>query len=120
MRTHQDVEADEEVRVFDVNGHRVGQPKGGWAGAVVKAGPKLVTISYAGKVQVFRRDEGHANDQYGHQFYKTLEEAELDRREREVRQALRDLGIDVARHCELTVDRLEAMAQAATAGTGKS
>jgi hypothetical protein len=114
MRMHPDVEVNEEVRVFDVNDSRVGQPPSGWPGTVVKVGPKLVAISYSGKTQVFRRDEGCANDQYGHQSYMTLEEADLAWRERQVRQAFRDLGIDVSRRCELTVDQLEAMVQAGT------
>lgn len=34
------------VRVFDLNGSRVGQPPGGWEGTVTKKGTKLVTVAY--------------------------------------------------------------------------
>lgn len=113
MRTHEMVEFGEEVRVFDVNGHRVGQPEGGWVGEVVKAGPKLVTISYGGRAAaVFRRDGGRANDSFGHQSYRTLDEAEMSARTAAAKAALRDLGIDVTLRCSLSVSQLEAMVTA--------
>jgi hypothetical protein len=109
------VEVGEEVRVFDVNGSRVGQPPGGWTGEVVKAGPKLVTIHCAGAATVFRRVEGRTNDNYGHQWYMTLEEVEMSARTRTAKSALRDLGIDVTLRCSLSVSQLEAMVTAARA-----
>lgn len=109
------VEAGEEVRVFDVNGKRVGQPDGGWPGVVVKAGPKLVIINYDGRDTVFRRDEGHTNDNYGHQSYMTLSEADETLRWDAVTAALRGLHIDVSPRCKLAVRQLEAMLAAAEA-----
>jgi hypothetical protein len=118
MRTHQEVQVGEEVRVFDMNGSRVGQPDGGWPGEVVKAGPKLVTIHYDGRDVVFRRGGGRTNDNYGHQSYKTPEEAEASARMHAAKSALRNLGIDVTQRCSLSVSQLEAMV--AAAGTAES
>jgi hypothetical protein len=108
------VTAGEEVRVFDVNGHRAGQPEGGWPGRVVKAGPKLVTISYEGHTAVFRREEGEANDQFGHQSFETLEEADAKLRAEAAKSALRALGVDIAGRCALTTSQLEAMVRSVT------
>lgn len=115
MKNYRDVKPGDQVRVFDVNGDRVGQPAGGWEGTVVKAGPKLVTIDYPHGVTVFRRQEGRTNDSYGHQYFRTLEEAEEARRRGSAEAALRAAGVDVTHRCNLSTRRLEAMAAAATA-----
>jgi hypothetical protein len=100
----------DEVRVFDMNGTRHGQPPGGWTGRVTKSGPKLVTIAYGnGKEVVCRRTTGRANDGYGHVSYRTLDEAHEVCRQEKVRTQLRALGLDVTSRCVLSAEQLEAM-----------
>ena len=60
------VSAGDAVKVFDVNGHRNGQPEDGWDGTVLKVGRVLVHIDYPGwpedrLPQSFHKDTGQAS-----------------------------------------------------------
>ena len=123
MHRHQDVTEGEEVRVFDVNGKSFGWPAEGVPGRVVKAGPVLVRIEHArahrsrDSEQVFRRETGRANDAYGHQWYKTLDElAEYTRRVAAL-DVLRRHRVVLERH-GLPVEVIEQLAAVLTAHEG--
>lgn len=105
-----DIKVGDEVRVFDVNGSRMGQPQGGWHGSVVKVGRKLVDIKYGGRIQKFRIDDRRSNDSYGHQSFKTPAEVTEDERREHAVEALNAQHIQVTPQCRLTVDQLEALA----------
>jgi hypothetical protein len=112
-----DVKPGDEVRVFDVNGARVGQPVGGWTGEVVKVSPKLVHITYGGwygdRPKAFRRDTGRANDAYEHQCFMTLDEVAEAERGAAARTVLREHKITLEHGNRLTVAQLEALAEVA-------
>lgn len=98
----------DKVKVFDINGHRHGQPESGWDGEVVKVGTKLVTIDYHHSRQVFRIAGGLANDNYGHQVFKTLPDA----RRHVALQAITSRGFQIASRARHDIDYLEAVADA--------
>ncbi|MEU4229392.1 hypothetical protein AB0F17_34290 [Nonomuraea sp. NPDC026600] len=107
------LKVDDEVRVIDVNGARMGQPKDGWVGKVVKVGRKLITVRYGnydGYTQVFRREDGSVNDKYGHQRIETPEQAARRVRNGEIHATLRGHGINLAFGHRLTDEHLEQMA----------
>lgn len=106
-----DLKVGDKVRVFDVNGRRQGQPEGAWVGEVVKAGRKLVTIKYGWRVQVFRIEGQRANDSYGHQHFKSPEQAERDLRASKARGVLRERRIKLDWDAKFTVEQLEALAE---------
>jgi len=86
----------DEVRVFDVNGHRHGQPADGYAGRVVRVGTKLVRIAYGrGHSKVFRLDTRCTNDAYGHQSYQTVAEAEARMRYAAALAVIREHGFEL-------------------------
>ena len=102
------VKLGDKVKVFDINGHRHGQPEAGWDGEVVKVGTKLVTIAYRRSRQVFRLATGVANDDYGHQVFMALPEA----RRHVALQALSSRGLQPASWARHDIDYLEAVADA--------
>jgi len=65
---------NDEVRVFDVNGSRMGQPEGGWPGTVIMAGRRYATVSYRGRTAQFLMSNGRINDARDHQWIMTLEQ----------------------------------------------
>jgi hypothetical protein len=112
VKTHQDVKHGDEVRVFDVNARH--QPEG-WPGIVVKAGPKLVTVEHQrafskDKTQVFRRENGRANDGYGHQSYRTLDEVALRDRESAARDVLTRNGVTLKMRAGVPLEVIEGLA----------
>lgn len=107
-----ELKAGDRVQVFDVNGSRMGQPKGGWDGEVVKVGRKLITVKYGYAASVFRLDDGRKNDAYGHQHIKTVEQAAEDLRRGSVVGRLREFGIDLRWDArEISTAKLESMLQ---------
>jgi hypothetical protein len=108
-----DLKVGDRVQVFDVNGRRRGAPKGGLDGTVVKVGRKLITVRYGhGYTKVFRLDGGRANDDYGHQWIETPEQAADNARRDELVQRLRDGGLEVRIGRQLPTRTLEAVAKA--------
>lgn len=108
-----DLKVGDRVQVFDVNGSRMGQPRGGWDGTVVKVGRKLITIQYGNHyTQVFRLDSGRANDAYGHLWIKTSEQAAEDARRGELIQRLRDGGLEIRVGARVSTSMLEALIKA--------
>jgi hypothetical protein len=105
-----EIKVGDEVRIFDVNGRRMGQPEDGWPGNVVKVGRKLADIEYGGRTRTFRIDEGRSNDNYGHQFFKTLEQVSLDERFDRATDSLERCGIELIRGHRLTLEQIEALA----------
>lgn len=105
----------DRVQVFSVNGSRIGQPKGGWDGIVVKVGRKLIYVDHPGSHkgpggQAFRLDDdGRANDDYGHEWIMTVEQAAQSQRRDEVIEDLRACGLELTRRAEIDTDTLEAV-----------
>lgn len=111
-----DLQVGDRVQVFDVNGARRGQPKGGWDGTVVKIGRKLIYITYAGSRggrsgdgDAFRIDTGQRNDDYGHQHIKTIEQAAENQRRGDAIERLRNGGLELTRRVEISTETLEAL-----------
>lgn len=107
------VKPGDEVRVFDVNGSRMGQPKEGWRGVVVKVGRKLVTIGYGKRTGVFRLDDQKINDRYGNRWFATLEQAEQKARRERAINVLRSHGINLDVGHKLTLEQIEQLASVA-------
>lgn len=86
------------MRIFDVNGSRLGQPAGGWPATVVKVGTKLVTLRRVGRSwrdEVFRIEEQTKNNDWGHESFLTLAQvAEKSERTRAV-ETMRAHGITI-------------------------
>ncbi|TMR10080.1 hypothetical protein ETD86_40870 [Nonomuraea turkmeniaca] len=100
----------DEVRIFDVNAKRMGQPEGGWVGKVTKVGRTLITVHYSGGYKkVFRRDDGYANDNYRHQHIETPEMAARKTQREDAIATLRSHGIDLAYGHRFTNEHLEQM-----------
>ena len=108
----------QEVRVFDVNGTRMGQPAGGWPGTVTRVGRKLFEATYEGhasgrRPQRFRLEGGHSDDAYGHQFVRTLEQVALTGRHDTAIKILLAHGLQFSSTCwrdQITLAELEAVA----------
>jgi hypothetical protein len=109
-----DLRVGDEVRVFDVNGRRMGQPEGGWPGTVTRVGRTLMDVSYNNRTETFRRDSGaRHNDGYGHRRVKTLEQVAQDARRAEAVEALSKHGVELRWGFKLTIEQLEALAEVA-------
>lgn len=113
----------DRVQVFDINGARMGQPRGGWDGTVVKVGRTLIHVDYPGQYgrgpKAFRLDDGRANDNYRHQSLRTVERAAADMHRMELCSRLRAAGIDLRMGYDFSIETLEALVAAldATAET---
>lgn len=107
------LQVGDEVRVFDVNGSRRGQPEGGYVGHIVKVGRTLAHIEYKGWTETFRLDNGRRNDNYGHQWFKTLEQAALDERRSVAEAVLRNVGVELSHRRSFTLEQIEALAEVA-------
>jgi hypothetical protein len=121
------LEVGDRVQVFDINGRRMGQPAGGWDGTVVKVGRKLITVQYqsAHNTKAFRLDSGSANDDYGHQHVRTVEQATADLRRAEALRRLRDAGVTIEcsrinAYSTQTLEALAAVLDSGSAGPGLS
>ena len=123
------IKAGDEVRVYDVNSApaRRGQHDPGEPGKVVKVGRTLVHIEYFHRTETFRIEDGRRNDNYGHQWFLTLEQAEVKDRRRAAEDALRSVGLQFTssgRRDSLTLEQIEALAEVARSfspeeGTGR-
>ena len=108
------IKVGDKVRVFDVNGRRMGQPDGGWEGEVVRVGSKLAGITYGGYApKMFRLDTGSANDSYGHQSFLTIEQAEGKARKDAAVQILWEHKVILDFGHKLTTEQIEALAEVA-------
>lgn len=108
-----ELKVGQEVRVFDRNGRRMGQPDGGWPGKVTKIGRSLVTIEYLGISDTFRMDTHVINDHYGHRYFKTLGEVAEDDRRRRALATLKEHQIELGFGHSLTLEQIEALAKVA-------
>lgn len=104
-----DLKVGEPVRVFDINGSRMGQPSGGWEGTVTKVGRKLITVHYGRRSKVFRLDTGVANDDYGHVHVETVEQATEGRRRSALVQRLREGGLEIRFGHSVSTETLAAL-----------
>lgn len=106
-------EVGQAVRIFDVNGKRLGQPEDGWPGHVTEVGRKLVTVEeddgWPNPTQ-YRIETGQKNDNYGHRYIKTPEQSAWDERKRASVAFLHQHGLEVGRKFDLDVTVLEAIA----------
>ena len=99
------------VWVYDVNARRGDGPA---KATVVKVGRKLCTLRFGGHYeQVFRLEEQRANDDYGHQWFKTEAEKVADERRQAAVAVLRKHGLEFAmgRHRDLSTETVEAIAR---------
>jgi hypothetical protein len=86
-----------EVRVFDVNGARAGQPEDGWPGTVVNLGRKLMTVTWRnGHSGVFRIGDGSHNNGQGHLRVRTVAQVDQAVRAAEGMRVLRQAGLTAA------------------------
>lgn len=108
-----ELKVGQEVRVFDQNGRRMGQPDGGWPGVVTKVGRKLVAIEYSNRSAQFRLDTQVINDGYGHRYFETPEQVIRHQRLGRALKALHDHQIMLGRGHRLTVEQIEALAEVA-------
>ena len=114
-----DVTLGEQVRVFDVNDKRRDLSGEGRPGEVTRVGRTLFDVRYDGPwhgkagIQTFRKEGGHSNDAYGHQYVKTLGQAALDAREEIAVKVLLQHGLSFSstgRRQLVTTEQLEAIA----------
>lgn len=112
----------DEVRVFDRNATRVGQPEGGWIGHVARVGRKLAYIDWprasGDTPDPFRLEDGRRNDNYGGQWFRTLEQVTEDQRWSAAVGVLRDARVDIRPGHSLSLDQVEAMAAIVTGNEG--
>lgn len=109
-----DLKPGDRVQVFDINGSRMGQPKCGWDGTVVKVGRKLIYVTYPRARcrtdgDAFRLDTGRRNDNVAHQRIQTVEQAAKNQRRSVAVNHLRENGLDLNRRRDLATDTLEAL-----------
>lgn len=78
----------DDVLVFNANARYSAQQPQGKPGKVVRVGRKLADIQYAHGTYTFRLDTGNVNDSYGHQYFRTLEQAAADQLVRSAKQTL--------------------------------
>lgn len=114
------VRVGDQVRVFDVNGRKRGQPEDGWPGVVEHVGRTLVTIAFNRDRAVFRMDTRLANDNYGHQRYMTLAEVAEQARLRVAVEALRYHGVELTPRHRLSVAEVEALVDALPSDGGEA
>lgn len=116
-----EIKVGDEVRVFDVNGRRMGMPEGGWPGTVLKVGRSLVTIQAPRCGGVFRLDTRRSNDSWAHGSFMTVEEAAESVRYEKASETLRELGIQIIAKCEgdFTAADLEALVKLVRSFGGK-
>lgn len=111
------VEVGQEVWLYDVNDQRYGRREP-CRGTVVKVGRKLATIRYgAGYDKVFRLDTTRSNDNYGHQWFKTDEQATEDDRRSAATEVLRAARLRPESGCSLSLVQLEAIAAVISGGS---
>lgn len=108
-----ELRAGDEVRVFDQNDGRMGQPEGGWPGVVTNIGRKLIRIEYRNKVDAFRLDTGRINDNYGHRWFKTMEQVAESKRRSSAMAVLNAHKISLDFGHRLTLEQIEALAELA-------
>jgi hypothetical protein len=109
-----DIKPRDEVRVFDTNGRRVGQPEGGWVGYVTKVGRTLVHIDYgegAEHIDAFRLVTGRRNDNYGHRYFLTLAQVADRTRRTRADATLQAHGIELSHRFIFTIEQIEALAE---------
>jgi hypothetical protein len=115
------VKVGDEVRVFDVNGRRNGQPGSGWPGKVVKVGRKYFTVAYgsSGRTTNFLLETGRVNDAYGHRSVKTLDQVAHDQRRAQAEADLTACGVELRFGHKLTLEQIEALAEVARTFTSQ-
>lgn len=113
-----DLKVGDDVRVFDQNGSRMGQPPGGWLGKVVKIGRKYATVEYGQRSEMFELATGRrANDGYGHRRIRTLEQVALEERRRSAVDKLHSHGVELRTGHRLSIEQIEALAEVAATFT---
>lgn len=111
----------DEVRVFNINGSRMGHPSGGWVGVVTKVGRKLFTVDYPGarwnsykeRGDVFRLDTMRLNSkEWGYRTWvRTVDEVKAAERRSKVAQELKERGLEVSQTSTLDITLLEGVAE---------
>ena len=103
----EELKVGQRVWIYDVNDRRDEEPK---ESTIVRVGRKLVTIGEGWGKQDYRIDTQSANDNYGHQSFKTDgQRQESERRKRAV-ASLKEFGLEIrlgVSPSKLTTDQLE-------------
>lgn len=108
----------DSVKVFGVLAGNVMHPEGGWDGEVVKVGTlarlPIVVIRFNGKQRerFYVRGQRHCGKTLLALRWRTLEQADVERRRNSAWKAIVDCGFDLIRPKALTVEQLEAAAKA--------
>jgi hypothetical protein len=105
-RSLYDLKVGDRVQVFESFRR---QPQGGLDATVVKVGRKLITVKYGHCESVFRLENGRINNDYGHSWIRTVEQAAEDLRRKELVQRLRDGGVDLRVGTQFAMETLEAL-----------
>lgn len=116
----QTVSVGEVVWIYDINARRQEGPR---QATVVKVGRKLCTLRYepGSYTQVFRLT-GKANDDYGHQWFKTEAQRAVDDRRNAAIAALHGYGLEfrMGRGRDMPTETIEAIVRAIDGGDGST
>jgi hypothetical protein len=82
------VKVGDNVVVYDVNFDKEGSP-----GTVTGVGRKLFSVDGPRGPLMYRLEDGRRNDAYGHQWVKTVAQAEEDDRRKHALDSLRRCGL---------------------------
>jgi hypothetical protein len=107
-----DIYVGMKVKVFDVNGRRLGQPDEGWDGEVVAVRRTKCDIEYGSgdpRQRTFDIDSQHVEDNYRHRYFRTLEEAETVARTSAARAVINDKIVREGMS-RIPLEKLEAIA----------
>lgn len=107
-----DIYVGMKVKVFDVNGRRLGQPDGGWDGEVVAVRRTKCDIEYGrgGRGErTFDIDSQRIEDNFGHRYFRTLEEAETVARTSAAREVINEKIVREGMS-RIPLEKLEAIA----------
>lgn len=107
----QDIYVGMKVKVFDVNGRRIGQPDSGWDGVVTAVRRTKCDIDYGDpRRYAFDIERQRIEDGYAHRYFKTLEEADHDERYGAAKAAILASGLGKGDLTQIPLVKLEAIA----------
>jgi hypothetical protein len=107
-----DMHVGMSVKVFDINGSRLGQPDGGWDGEVTSVRRTQCTIRYGDHYEDnFEIERQGIVDRYGHRSFKTIEQAEESARRSAANGVFRKHHLSVTGYELLPLHKMEAIAR---------
>lgn len=106
-----DIYVGMKVKVFDVNSRRTGQPDSGWDGVVTAVRRTKCDIDYGDPRQyTFDIERQRIEDDYGHRYFKTLEQADHDERYSAAKEVIYASGLGKGDLTQIPLVKLEAIA----------